>query len=346
MPLERTRVEEGLLIVAASGFGIGKGHLKRCSEMLERFSRFPKRYLVVGESLRAPGGVRGELRWKDAGSLSKFVEGAGVRVILFDTPEVDDVHLAGLRAAVPRCFFVSYENYFNDLGLFDLNVDMGYDRSASRLAHVVEGSLSFTVFDPRVFEHRNDRSSRSPQPEILISFGAADLNDSSGRALHFLRNMFGDACTIHLVIGPYFVERYFLRELAMGFNNIRIHEQPENIYGLMERCDLGVLNSGTTFLESLVIGLPALSIPQNAYERKLRAYLSSRFDLPTVEVLTETCFEEWLAARDQVDQGTEEASRYFRSFDGVEDLETVIMERFKVWRDSYDDKPARNIGRA
>jgi hypothetical protein len=312
--------------------------------MLRHFRRFAARYLADGCILRdSRERHRGPLKWKDWRLLGQEVRRLGVRTLFFDTPEMTDGDLRALRNAVPDCYFVSFENYFNDLSLFDLNLDMGYDRGPRRPQKTVEGSLRFSVFDPSVFECKWLSGELPEEPTVMVSFGGTDIGDCSSRALGLLRDTFRERCTIHAVVGPYFGAQHALRSVASGSKKVTVHEAPSSLYSLMEQCDFGILNSGTTYLESLVVGLPSFAVPQNGYERKLRDYLSDRFGLPGYDGFTQQHVEEWLNGIQGCAAGTKRASEYFRSFNGIKNLEAVIVDRFEAWGASRHDTTVDSI---
>ena len=271
MPREASPDYSRLLIVTSRGHGVGKGHEKRCREMLKRFKRFRECRLADGFCVRGAGGrVHAAPGWSDGADIRRIARELKAGVILFDTPLVPDRGLARLREEIPGCCFVSYENYFNDLSLFDLNLDMGYDRTRERTARGVRGSLEFTVFDSAVHRHERTREGVSPQPTALVSFGGTDLHDSSSIALRLLDRLLGGACRVHLVVGPYFVEERFLRSFASELPAVTVHDAPESLYGLMEQCVVGIVNAGTTWLESLAVGRPAFPGVPRVVDRAAR----------------------------------------------------------------------------
>lgn len=334
-------MKDAVLFVTSSGQGVGKGHEKRCTQLQTRCSLFGRRYLADGNTLSGPDErVLEVFDWKERASFVETVRRLHATVLFFDTPELTDLYLSTLREVLSGCYFVSYENYFNDLGVFDLNVDMGYDRSPERRRHGVEGSLRYSIFDPGVYAFRRASFTVPEKPEVLVSFGGTDINDCSTTALSMLLRVFGEHCTIHLVIGPYFAHRDTLRSRADGLHNLKVYDSPDSVYPLMERCDIGIVNSGTTYLESIVVRLPCFPVPQNGYEHTLRRHLSEQFGFPYVEGFTEQVIQDWLRAGTDCARATQAASSYFRSFDGVQNLEGLIVERFKTWGvNRYDTSP-------
>jgi UDP-2,4-diacetamido-2,4,6-trideoxy-beta-L-altropyranose hydrolase len=104
---------------------------------------------------------------------------------------------------------------------------------------------------------------RLPNPDvehILITFGAADMENVTPGILHMLKNYkrFQDLHW-HVVIGPVFRNTAEIEGMVRDYPNVTLHYNP-NIRKLIDFCDIAISAAGSTTYELAACGLPALLI--------------------------------------------------------------------------------------
>lgn len=95
---------------------------------------------------------------------------------------------------------------------------------------------------------------------ILISFGGADSDDLTGRALSAFINLNRPDIEVDVVISENWSHKYTIEKLASGHGNIHLHRTLPTLAPLMAKADLAIGASGTTSWERLCLGLPAIVI--------------------------------------------------------------------------------------
>ena len=104
---------------------------------------------------------------------------------------------------------------------------------------------------------------RLPNPDvehILITFGAADMENITLEILHMLKNYKQlQDLHWHVVIGPAFRNGAKIEVVAEAYSNVTLHYNP-NIKKLMDFCDISISAAGSTTYELAACGVPALLI--------------------------------------------------------------------------------------
>lgn len=97
---------------------------------------------------------------------------------------------------------------------------------------------------------------------ILITTGGADCYNVAGQLAERLIQKAGvDAAKlpqIHIVSGPFHGFWKQLEELSAEYDNVRVHENVEDMAALMASCDLAVSAAGSTLYELCAIGVPTV----------------------------------------------------------------------------------------
>jgi UDP-2,4-diacetamido-2,4,6-trideoxy-beta-L-altropyranose hydrolase len=103
---------------------------------------------------------------------------------------------------------------------------------------------------------------------VLVSFGGADPRRNTVTVLRALIDARIPDIDVQVVIGPRFVGRDEVRELAARAPfGVTVHEDlADGIAELMARCDFGLVGAGTTILEMAALGVPALIVGQSPEE--------------------------------------------------------------------------------
>jgi len=165
-----------------------------------------------------------------------------------------------------------------------------------------------------------------PIRRILISFGGADRDNLTGRALAAFLSLNRSDIDADVVISgssPYAPE---IRDQVAGHANIHLHGDLPTLAPLMTRADLAIGAAGTTSWERLCLGLPALVVTLAENQR------------PVANGLHRQGLVRWLGHKDEVpEQGIRSAL--------AELIEEGIDEEWSLrCRSSVDGKGVDRIG--
>jgi spore coat polysaccharide biosynthesis predicted glycosyltransferase SpsG len=120
---------------------------------------------------------------------------------------------------------------------------------------------------------RHERSLQQvdrPIQNILIAMGGSDPNNLTMKIIHRLQKLrfINQIKEISIVIGPLFSEsqKNKINRLAISVKSLRVFIEPENFESFFLNNDLIFCGGGTTLLESMSCGMPAIVIPQSQEE--------------------------------------------------------------------------------
>ncbi len=112
-------------------------------------------------------------------------------------------------------------------------------------------------------EDFNDLSARKVRPQvkdILITFGAADMENVTPKVLEMLGGYsYFAEISWHVVIGPVFKYSKEIEFVTQGISNVYTYHSP-NIKNLMDNCDICISAAGSTSYELAACGVPAVLI--------------------------------------------------------------------------------------
>ncbi len=103
-------------------------------------------------------------------------------------------------------------------------------------------------------------SSHSGVEQVLITCGAADMENLTPKILHLLKgyNRWADLHW-HVVIGPVFRNSAEIEAVAAHYPQVTLYYNPD-IRKLMEFCDISISAAGSTTYELAACGVPALLV--------------------------------------------------------------------------------------
>jgi UDP-2,4-diacetamido-2,4,6-trideoxy-beta-L-altropyranose hydrolase len=127
----------------------------------------------------------------------------------------------------------------------------------------VLGGWRYALLRDEFVEHRR-RARRHPDPaelRILVSLGGADTPNITQRVLDALERVRGYALRVEVIVGASNVHRAgLLRTASASPLDIEVLTDVRDMARRMDRADLAVTAGGTTHLELVATGLPALMI--------------------------------------------------------------------------------------
>ncbi len=103
-----------------------------------------------------------------------------------------------------------------------------------------------------------DRS--GPVRRLLVTFGATDPTDETGKVLAALRTLDSRALAVDVVVGAANPRREQIEALCTTLPSVRCHVQTSHMAELMWAADLAVGAGGATTWERCVLGLPSLTV--------------------------------------------------------------------------------------
>jgi len=109
-------------------------------------------------------------------------------------------------------------------------------------------------------------AARAPRPRdgtvgrLLVTFGATDPTDETGKVLTALQALANPALAVDVVVGAGNPRRAQIEALCARLPGVRCHVQTARMADLMRAADLAVGAGGATTWERCVLGLPALTV--------------------------------------------------------------------------------------
>ncbi len=104
---------------------------------------------------------------------------------------------------------------------------------------------------------------RGQAERMLISMGATDLSNDTGRALEGVARSRYAGLPLDVVIGAANPHRDALASRCAHLAECELHVQTTRMAELMARADLAITGAGSTTWERCVLGLPALAVAQS-----------------------------------------------------------------------------------
>ncbi len=127
-----------------------------------------------------------------------------------------------------------------------------------------------------------------PIRRILISFGGADSDNLTGRALEAFISLNRPDIEVDVVIANNSPYTASLQELAQGHPNIHLHGTLPTLAHLMAKADLAIGAAGATSWERLCLGLPAIVVTLADNQ------------VPIAEGLQERGLVQWIGDKDSI----------------------------------------------
>ena len=235
---------------------------------------------------------------EDAGQTGAVIKTLGARPdwLVVDHYALDSRWERALRPLVGRIFVI------DDIADRDHDCDLLLDQNLfadmqTRYADKVPADCrlllgpEYALLQP-IYAELHDRipPREGPVRRILISFGGADRDNLTGRALVAFLGLNRPDIGVDVVISdssPYASE---IRALVAGHANIHLHSNLPTLAPLMTRADLAIGAAGITSWERLCLGLPALVVTLAENQR------------PIAEELQRLRLVRWLGHKDEISE--------------------------------------------
>lgn len=196
-------------------------------------------------------------------------------VIVVDSYNVTDYFFRELKK-MTDCLV-----YIDDLNKFPYPVDLLVNGTvpASKLGYTrvypEERMLLGMQYNlvRKEFVYSGRQSVKVIAEEILITTGSSDPQGVTGRLLEILQaSALFEQLRVHVVIGAGFRQEHVQQLGRINKPNILLHQDMENLSGLMRKCDMAISSGGSTLYELAASGVPTLTFCY-AENQKLQADL-------------------------------------------------------------------------
>ena len=243
----------------------GIGHIYRALELADEFYVKPDIYYdsnqtdpkVFGKTTHNLISVNGIAELFDRCKENNYT------VFINDILTTSIDYMIGLRSVLPNAKIVNFEDDGEGILKADLVFDALFKENELPQVHAGEkyyiSGKTFMFYNPIEIKDKVER--------VFISFGGADPQNYSDRLLAMISKAEYSQCHFIVVLGR---AKYNV-EALMDYNkysNIEVLYDVSNMPELMTSCDVGITSRGRTGYELAILGIPSISMAQNAREEK------------------------------------------------------------------------------
>ena len=243
----------------------GIGHIYRALELADEFYVKPDIYYdsnqtdpkVFGKTTHNLISVNGIAELFDRCKENNYT------IFINDILTTSIDYMIGLRSVLPNAKIVNFE----DDGEGILKADLVFNAlfKENELPQVHAGEKYY--ISGKTFMFYNPIEIKDKIARVFISFGGADPQNYSDRLLAMISKAEYSQCHFIVVLGR---AKYNV-EALMDYNkysNIEVLYDVSNMPELMTSCDVGITSRGRTGYELAILGIPSISMAQNAREEK------------------------------------------------------------------------------
>lgn len=160
--------------------------------------------------------------------------------------------------------YFDYDNMFVDVIINLFNQNLKKTKPEKDSVQYYEG-INYAIIRNEFYKYIPQNKKVYPKVKnILITFGGVDHKKNTVKVIEIFKSIKMKDLIIDVVLGP-----LWKSDLPANLtSNIHLHHSISNIADYMFNADLAFCGSGTTMLELLSIGTPAIVIPQNFWEKR------------------------------------------------------------------------------
>ena len=242
---------------------IGLGHIYRVLELADEFDSKPDIYYDIRKTDPAVFGVSPHKIIPVDGEeqLIRYLKEKQYHIFISDILSTTEMYMMAVRQALPQAMLINFEDDGPGARMADAVINALYEKS--ELSNVYTGvpyfiaSKLFLMYEPISIAER--------VRHVLVTFGGADPNHYTEMMLSLAGlPEFSDLQFI-FVIGRAKSNAAQLLSMQRA-RNIDMVFDTQNMAELMSRTDIAVTSRGRTGYELTLMGVPALSLAQNARE--------------------------------------------------------------------------------
>lgn len=249
----------------------GLGHVNRVLHIADELFTKPDIYYDRNET---DAHVFGTTRHKVIGvdGLEGFLTAVSKKhydLIINDILSTGEQYMLDLKKAAPCAQIVNFEDEGVGARYASCVINALYETSTCD--NVRAGSQYYIV--PKLFLIYDPIVIHESVKNVLITFGGADPSGYTERLLSIISEPAFRDTYFYVVIGAAKSNVSQIMEYEIC-SNIEILYNIDNMPEVMSRCDMAVTSRGRTAFELAVLGIPTISIAQNARE-KLHSFISA-----------------------------------------------------------------------
>jgi UDP-2,4-diacetamido-2,4,6-trideoxy-beta-L-altropyranose hydrolase len=212
---------------------------------------------------REPPGVPQE---QDAAETIRALGGRHADCLIVDHYQLDEVWESCLQRHTHKMMVIT--DLIDHRHECDILLNQNYflDNGACFSGLVPPGSTQlvgpkYALLRREFSEARNEIKPQTGRVRrVFVSFGGADVNNLTERALDALSSPELEHLEVDIVIGAQNPHHHQIKRRTRSRKHTSLYVQPENIAQIMARADLGLGAGGTTTWERLSLGLPSLVV--------------------------------------------------------------------------------------
>lgn len=244
----------------------GLGHIYRALELADEMNSKPDIYYdtlqtspdIFGSTTHHLIGVHG------LSDLYEHIQKTHYDLWINDILDTSIDYMLGLRALMPQTKIINFEDDGEGILAADLVINALYENS--RLAHVRTGPAYYLA--PKLFLLYQPITIAPEVKSILIAFGGADPQNYTDQLLELIQDPTYQKYQFTVVLGR--AKQHVKQLLTKQSDHLRIVYDVENMPELMSQADLAITSRGRTAYELAMLGVPTVSIAQNAREEAHR----------------------------------------------------------------------------
>jgi len=278
-----------MLIRADASSQIGLGHVTRAAALGQAWRRRGGEVVFAAAEMPAELQTRlvatgFDLRMLEAGAndladTTRIASATGARWVVVDGYHFDaDYHAALQRAGL---FVAAYddegaaERYVADVIINQCFSDESLYANRCNAVRLLLGPR-YAAIRPQFFDQRAERETVAEANRVLVTFGGADPQGLTLRALNALSKINDRRLEIFVVAGAASKpQNPFESAVARAGHSLRFERDTQRMPMLMAWADLAVTAGGTTCLEMCAMGLPQAIIVAAENQRRLAAEVAA-----------------------------------------------------------------------
>lgn len=260
-----------ILLSTYGGHKLGTGHIFRDLELANTLrSQAEVFFHVDGSNGAFEILYKCGLKYVFEGNLKKALEEFCPELVIYDRPySLGKMEEIG-QIKKPKIIALDYFYYDDSRVDAVINIKNHYleGHSIKKIKKIYEGT-EYAIVREEILKQRTKKSKLSRKVKnFLITFGGADPRNNTQKAIQILNRININKFNVGIILGHIF--RKGLRyPLEKYFHNYVVSDKVLDMSSWMCWADMAFCGAGTTMMELLCIGCPAVVLPQNKEELDL-----------------------------------------------------------------------------